>query len=295
LALALAGFIMTATQNGVLPGIPLDQRHITRVKYFPPSFFHETSKTGCDKVTDEVCAKEKWRGVLSDGTVHNVTEESVQEQFGRRFVAECKALGYRKFVPIPVGNCRSSVIAMLPHLRCENAPPVKFQQGQTDTCVACSLASAFYHTSIPTLVRAASILKTQSLGVSGMSIGLKSAKCIVDEQVGWLQPKRLPRNFNWEKDITQYMFVVGRIEDSNGCCQHAVTIFRNWIYDSNEPFALPLSKQSLDCCTWDIQDGAVDVASSFVCFRDGWIFQTVRKDMRILLDNVCATATNVLV
>jgi hypothetical protein len=288
------GFMTTKTQDGVLTGIPLDKRKITRVKYYPPSFFHKTSKTGCDKVTDEVCAKEMWRGMLSDGTVHNITEEAVIEQFGRRFVKECKALGNRKFVPIPVGNCKSSVIAMMPHLRCENAPPVQFQQGQSASCVVSSLASAFYHTSIPTLVRVARILQKQSSRVSGSSIGLKTAKCIVEEHVRWLQPKRIPRNFNWEKDITQYMFVVGVIKDSTGCCQHAVTIFRNWIYDSNEPFALPLSKESLDCCTWDIQDGAVDVASSFVGFCEGWIFQTMRTDMRKVLDDICAPATRKL-
>ena len=45
--------------------------------------------------------------------------------------------------------------------------------------------------------------------------------------------------------MNDYMFVVGVIQDSTNSCQHAVTIFYNWIYDSNEPFALPLSQEVL--------------------------------------------------
>ena len=259
------GFIKTVKADGVLAVIPLDPRNITRVKYHPPSFFHKESKTGCDLVTNEVCAKGRWEGLLGDGSVKVIEEEVVLAQFGIRFVKECKELGGRKYVPIPIGNCKSSVIAMLPQLRCENAPPVKFQQGQIDSCVLSSLASAFYHTNIPDLVRVASILQKKSFAVARLSVGMNTAKCIVEDHVRWLQPKRIPKTFNWEKDITDNMFVLGGIKDSTGCCQHAVTIFRNWIYDSNEPFALPLSKQSLDCCTWDIQDGGVDVLSFFFC------------------------------
>ena len=88
--------------------------------------------------------------------------------------------------------------------------------------------------------------------------------------------------------MNDYMFVVGKIKDSTNCSQHAVTIFRNWIYDSNEPFALPLSQQSLDCCTWDIQDGVVVAQSSFVSFYDGWIFQEPEEKKKKVLDSKCA-------
>jgi hypothetical protein len=72
----------------------------------------------------------------------------------------------------------------------------------------------------------------------------------------WLQPKKMRKTFN------EYMFFVGVMMDSTGSCRHAVTIFRHWIYDSNEPFALPLSKENLDCCTWTVKDGTVQEASS---------------------------------
>jgi hypothetical protein len=199
---------------------------------------------------------------------------------------ECKRLGTRKFVPIPVGSCRSSVMMIFPQLRCEKAPPVQFMQGEVDRCVFSSLASAFHQTAIPDLVRVANILQDKSNRLAGGTQCLKVAKSIVTENVKWLQPKRLPKKFDGENDINDYMFVLGVIQDSTNSCQHAVTIFCNWIYDSNEPFAFPLSQESLDCCTWDIKDGVIHEASLFVSFCDGWIFQELEMKRKKVLDNV---------
>jgi hypothetical protein len=84
--------------------------------------------------------------------------------------------------------------------------------------------------------------------------------------------KKLTNTFNWEEDITRYMFVVGMLKDSGNSQQNAVTIVHNWNFDSNEPFALPLTKQNLDICTWDVKDGYVINDSLFVSFFGGWIF-----------------------
>jgi hypothetical protein len=80
------------------------------------------------------------------------------------------------------------------------------------------------------------------------------------------------------------MFVVGVMMDSTGSCQHAVTIFRNWIYDSNEPFPLPFSKENLDCCTWTVKDGTIQEASLFVSFLKEWIFQENESKKKKVLD-----------
>ena len=162
---------------------------------------------------------------------------------------------------------------MYPHLKCENAPPVRYMQGETDSCIFSSLASAFHHTGIRDLVRARKLLQNKSTRLSGGVLCLEKAKDIVVDNVKWLIPKKCPKNFDWENDINDYMFFVGVIQDNQNCSQHAVTIFCNWIYDSNEPYALPLSKESLDYCTWEMKDGRIDEASFFVRFVDGWIFQ----------------------
>ena len=237
--------------------IKVDDRKITRVKYVTPKYMHKTDDHGNDRKTKELHAHAIWKGKLDDGKVVPINEELVSTQFGSRFVEECKRLGQKKFVDIPVGSCKTSLMAVFPQLRCEKAPPVKFMQGEINSCVFSSLASAFHNSNVPDLVRVATILQDKSKKFAGRTQCLDNAKTIVTDYVKWLQPQRLPKTFEWEKDMNDYMFVLGVIKDSTNSTQHAETIFRNWIYDSNEPFALPLCKESLDCCTWEMKDGAV--------------------------------------
>jgi hypothetical protein len=270
----------------------MDRAEIIRVRYIPPKFLHKKNKRGEDHATNEIYAKAIWKGMLEDGTVMQLQEEQVTGNFGSRFVDECKRLGNNKFVGIPVlGSCRSSVMMLFPKLRCEEAPPVKFMQGQLDTCVFSSMASAFHYTAIPDLLRVAQVLQDKSDRLSGGVNCLDMAKEIVAHHVKWLQPKRITSTFNWENDMSDNMFVVGVILDSTNSCQHAVTIFRKWIYDSNEPFALPLSQESLDYCTWDIKDGVIHEDSSFVRFIGGWIFKEHEMKKKKILDMVFAPST----
>jgi len=45
--------------------------------------------------------------------------------------------------------------------------------------------------------------------------------------------------------------VLVTLASSDGAASHAITIIDNWIFDSNEKIALPLTKDALDYCTWD--------------------------------------------
>jgi hypothetical protein len=267
--------------------VKVDERNVTRVKYYPPKYKHETDEYGNEYVTDKIYAEGVWKARLEDGTVTAIADSFVDEQFGQKFVNECMKLGNRKFVPIPVGSCRASVMNIMPELRCKHAPQVKFMQGDIDSCVSSSLASAFYQTSIPDLLIAAKHLKDMSNGLAGGASCLNASIRIVGKYVKWLQPQHVKKDFQWEKDMNNYMFLVGVIKDSTGSCQHAVTIFRNWIFDSNEPYALPLCKESLDVCTWSVKDGKVEDASMFVCFVDGYILQEHECKKKKVLD-LCA-------
>jgi hypothetical protein len=225
--------------------------------------------------------------MMDDGTVLPLSEELVTAQFGTRCLQECQTLGQKKFVHVPVGSCRSSLMTVLPQLRCENAPPVHFMQGEIDSCVFSSLASAFHSTGLHDLVKVSIILQDRSQHQAGGVFCLQAAKDLVTKNVKWLQPKQLTKAFDWENDMNNYMFVLGVIQDTTNTCQHAVTIFRNWIFDSNEPFALPLSQESLDCCTWDMKDGEIHDHSSFVRFSHGWIFKEHESKRKKILD-MCA-------
>ena len=141
-----------------------------------------------------VYANGTWSGLLDDGTVMPVPEELVTAQFGSAFREECKRLGQRKFVDIPVGSCQSSLMTVFPQLRCEKAPPVQFMHGLINSCVFSSLASAFFNTTIRDLVRVAIILHDKSNRLAGGAHCLNKAKTIVTDNVKWLQPQRLPKN-----------------------------------------------------------------------------------------------------
>jgi hypothetical protein len=225
-----------------------------------------------------------WQGMLDNGTVMNLEEGFMTDNFSEQFLNECRKLGENKFVPIPTGSKRSSIMQIYPSLHCEGAPKVKYMQGNTDGCVFRSLASAFHCTELPSLLQAANILVMRSNKFSGGVKCLNKARDIVEKHVFWLRAKRIRKKFNWEKDVTKYMFVLGVIRDSHNSQQHAVTIFRNWIFDSNEPFALPLDKKNLDICTWNVCDGKVIADSLFVNFCGGWIFYEQEGKKEKILD-----------
>jgi len=99
----------------------------------------------------------------------------------------------------------------------------------------------------------------------------------VQADVRWLQPKRTRETFDWRTGIAPNDFFVGVIHDTSGSVQHAVSIHGGWIFDSNEPFAFRFNQASLDCCTWEVWDGAVKQKSKFVTFHEGWLFRSQRK------------------
>jgi hypothetical protein len=227
----------------------------------------------------------QWLGMLDNEKVVNLEEGFMKENFRKRFLQECQNLGPREFVPIPTGTSRCSLMKQFPTMKCEGAPSMKYMQGNVDSCVFSSLASAFHCTGIPSLMQAGNILVMRSKKFSGGSKSMTKAKKVVQDHVRWLESKKLKNDFDWESDLTNYMFVVGVMKDSHNSQQHAVTIFREWIFDSNEPYALPLNKNNLDICTWDVKPGNVIEKSVFVNFCGGWIFHERDEKKRKILDH----------
>jgi hypothetical protein len=107
-------YMLPVNEEGRPIVLQLDQRRIHRVKYYPVKYAHKTNDQGEDATTDEVYASGHWSGMLDDGTVMPVPEELVTAQFGLAFRDECKRLGQRKYVAIPVGSCQSSLMTVSP-------------------------------------------------------------------------------------------------------------------------------------------------------------------------------------
>ena len=178
---------------------------------------------------------------------------------------------------VPVGATRQSVLEIMPHLKDPWAPVVKYQQGGKATCMFSSMALALHSSGDWQLQQVACTIHQRRPRHVGATSFLKLLMEMVQVDARCLQPKRTRKSFNWRKGIGPYDFFVGVIRDSSGSVQHAVSIHDGWIFDSNEPFALPLNQESLDCCTWEVCDGAVKHKSKFVSFREGLLLKWQRK------------------
>jgi hypothetical protein len=98
-------YIQPLREDGKFAKVKVDDRTIIRVKYYPTKYKHKTDEDGSNEhVTDEIYAEGVWKARLEDGTVTSISEAFVSEQFGKRFVNECKTLGNRKFVLFQWGH-----------------------------------------------------------------------------------------------------------------------------------------------------------------------------------------------
>ena len=55
----------------------------------------------------------RWLGMMENGKVVTLEESFVHQYFGKRFVNECKRMENNRFVGIPIGLTRSSVMTMM--------------------------------------------------------------------------------------------------------------------------------------------------------------------------------------
>jgi len=261
------------TRNNTLKAAHLDHKKIVRVKHRPGTH----GKLGQKGKKAKTISPAIWLAQVEDGSVIQVNEKNLVDEFGKVFVGEVRKLGNNKYVPIPVGACRRSVVDLLPRLRRNDAPPVKYTQGDRDTCVFSSFASALHSSGDKDLKKLALLISQLADRHAGGIGTLDKLRSIVETGVSWLQPRVVTKTFSWEMEIGEQDFFVGVIRDSTGSVQHAVSVHNSWIFDSNESCSLPLNKESLDCCTWDVDNGVVKETSEFVNFERGLLFKKRHK------------------
>ena len=92
----------------------------------------------------------------------------------------------------------------------------------------------------------------------------------------WLQcvAKRI-KDIEWT-EIKQYDLFIGVLKGSDGHVNHAIGIFNNWIFDSNEKCAIPLCQEGLNYCV-----STVDEKVKFLAFNDGFYFRENAKNNRL--------------
>ena len=141
-------FLLPLTNaQGMLATVKINNDKVGWLKYVPEKI--KEVKDG--ELTKKKVIEAKWKAKLDSGQETTKNEDYVSTNFGKRFAVECKQLGDKRYLPIPVGSCQSSVLPFVPNLQHANAPKIKYQQGDHDTCVFSSLASALYYTGISKL------------------------------------------------------------------------------------------------------------------------------------------------
>ena len=115
-------------------------------------------------------------------------------------------------------------------------------------CFLMSLASALHYFRIKTVAHQVSEWAEDMIGSSFKVLYTYAAKGL-HKLNGHLQPRKWQEHHDlFDLPSTHIAVIVMR--DSDGQAQHAVTICNNWVFDSNEKNALPLSREVLDYCTW---------------------------------------------
>ena len=227
---------------------------------------------------------EQWKVKLSDNTVMVATGERIKELFGEGFATEVRHRGENRnksrvyYIDVPVGAVRMPRLSYFPTLARNDAPQVRYSQGPHDTCIYSSFASALHYLGAK---HAAHHISTTAVGDAGsdpVTVLQRLSKRIDKTNVRFLKPSKLPKTFVLTSEMEDNMMLVGSLVASDGSVNHAVTITQGWIFDSNEQFALPLTKEALDVCTQSEDEATASGSkSTFSHFGHGNIFRDSTK------------------
>lgn len=180
---------------------------------------------------------------FDNGEMQPMKTKSLRRMFGSHFLDIVRRYASRGFINIPPGNAMQRQSAPVLSLRGAGVV-VQCQQGQLNTCVFSSFASALC-----------------GIGMSGIGILVeKAGKSNVDNPTAlrelacfmcahfWLQPIKIKNANGFDllnADLKEKLAVVV-LKASDGSTNHAVTVHDSMIFDSNEPTALPLCRENLD-------------------------------------------------
>ena len=238
--------------------IPIDLRQTTALKYMPkatrkPKDKHKKPQT------------EYWIGLMDGGKQREFHNGEAEQLFPLEFLQQIKMNNLGKpghFVPIPVGNARPTIQNRPSFYSDHSAPKVHYQQQNAPTCVFHSFASALHYLG---MTEVAEEIHTLTIPLKQyyhqpMKQVIKYLQSSIDRSY---QPKsinsiKFPPDMQSNNTHSYFsalfnskQIVLVTLASSDGAASHAITIIDNWIFDSNEKIALPLTKDALDYCTWD--------------------------------------------
>ena len=80
------------------------------------------------------------------------------------------------------------------------------------------------------------------------------------------------KDFDWQIDLEQFDIFFGGLVGTDGIANHAVVIYKNWIFDAKEKIAIPLCRDGLDYCV-----STIDSRYAFLSFTGGFYLRECGK------------------
>ena len=217
--------------------------------------------------------KEKWAVLYDDNTtLHDITEKDLLKMYGEDYLKYVKHSNKHGYHAIIDGAKKESRLYKWPSLLNVNAPKVEFiQDSDQDLCIPKAFTSILCHVGFTKEANCVNTeFSTRDKCYTTDDCNLKKIyQCGQRILPKWLQCNHKGFNrFNWKTDLDKYDIFVGVLEGSDGEVNHAIGIFNNWIFDSNENVAIPLCQEGLNYC---VSDCETDV--KFVKFKRGFFFR----------------------
>ena len=186
---------------------------------------------------------------------------------GSMNLAKVFAKGKGGFLPIPVGNSTGArAVEVISNIE------ILFRQHGRNTCIFSSFASALWFLGIRDM---ALVVASRTEDSEGDPLALKRLAMLVHGHPSWLTPKKIKNasTFNLlEHDLSSSLAVVVLKGIPDGASNHAITVHDGLIFDSNEQFAVPLTKSNLDLmCSTDNRK------AKYQCISAGYLFTDCRK------------------
>ena len=223
---------------------------------------------------ERVTFPEKFTGILAHGLTVDLEESYVTKTFGKEFVIALRASTSKgRYIEIPVGSAKLSMLDKFPGLRLKAAPTMKFQQGQQETCLYSSFASVLYYIGYKD---SANVIQQKAVGATegGGVNSLKTLSNLVRQlsEIKFMRTQKIKPGFDWKIDLGRDKVLVAVLQSEDGGVNHGVTIFGGYVFYSNEEQALPLCTKLLNyCCS------CYPNIFKFVKFHQGVIFEGTGK------------------
>jgi hypothetical protein len=142
--------------------------------------------------------------MLAHGLTVDLEESYVTKTFGKEFVIALQALTSKgRYVDIPVGSAKMSMLEKFPGLRLKAAPTMmKYQQGQQETCLYSSFASVLYYIGYKD---SANVIQQNAVGATegGGVNSLKTLSNLVRQLsvIKFMRTQKIKPGFDWKIDL----------------------------------------------------------------------------------------------